>query len=155
MRFERRVDPEGADRAVARAAQLLQELAGARPTGTGSERNEQPLAWASRERVTIDPVRIQKLAAIDDLDAERQTALLVRAGCEVTSCGDVLEVLSPTWRGDLRRPADLAEEVLRLHGYQRIPARLPLVEVTGGLTHAQRLERQARTWPWPPASTRR
>jgi phenylalanyl-tRNA synthetase beta chain len=144
VRFERRVDPEGAARGVARAAQLLTDLAGARATGTGTERTEPTPGWAARTTVTVDPVRIQGLAAIDELDADRQTALLTRAGCEVDAAAGRLQVTAPSWRGDLTRPADLAEEVLRLHGYDRIPARLPLVEVTGGLTAAQRLERQAR-----------
>jgi phenylalanyl-tRNA synthetase beta chain len=144
VRFERRVDPEGAARGVARAVQLLTELAGARPTGTGTGRTTPSPDWAARSRVTVDPARIRALAAIDDLDADRQTALLERAGCEVQRAGAALEVTAPSWRGDLARPADLAEEVLRLHGYDRIPARLPMVEVTGGLTAAQRLERQAR-----------
>jgi phenylalanyl-tRNA synthetase beta chain len=144
VRFERRVDPEGADRGVARAAQLLTELAGARPTGTGSERTDPAPGWAARSIVTVDPARIRRLAAIDDLDADRQTALLTRAGCGVRPAGSALEVTAPSWRGDLQRPADLAEEVVRLHGYDRIPTRLPMVEVTGGLTHAQRLARQAR-----------
>jgi phenylalanyl-tRNA synthetase beta chain len=144
VRFERRVDPDGAARGVARAAQLLTELAGARPTGTGTERTEPTPAWAARTTVTVDPTRVQRLAAIDDLDADRQRTLLTRAGCEVEAVGDRLEVTAPSWRGDLTRPADLTEEVVRLHGYDRIPARLPLVELTGGLTAAQRLERQAR-----------
>jgi phenylalanyl-tRNA synthetase beta chain len=53
-------------------------------------------------------------------------------------------VTAPTWRGDLQRPADLAEEIARLHGYDAIPSTLPTVAVTGGLTPSQRLERQAR-----------
>jgi phenylalanyl-tRNA synthetase beta chain len=144
MRFERRVDPEGAAPAVARAAQLLTELADARPTGTGTARTDPAPPWARRTTVTVDPARIRRLGAVDELDADRQTTLLSRAGCEVAPADGALEVTVPSWRGDLTRPADLAEEVLRLHGYDRIPARLPLVEVTGGLTHAQRLERQVR-----------
>jgi phenylalanyl-tRNA synthetase beta chain len=144
VRFERRVDPEGAGRGVARAVELLTELAGARPTGTGTERTDPTPSWAARSAVTVDPSRIQRLAAVDELDTERQAALLTRAGCEVSTADAALQVTAPSWRGDLGRPADLAEEVLRLHGYDRIPARLPTVEVTGGLTHAQQLERQAR-----------
>jgi phenylalanyl-tRNA synthetase beta chain len=143
-RFERRVDPEGAARSAARAAQLLGELGVARATGTGAERTEPAPVWATRDTVTIDPDRIRRLAAVDDLDADRQSALLGRAGCHVAGLDGRLEVTPPSWRGDLQRPADLAEEVLRLHGYDRIPATLPLVAVTGGLTHAQRLEREAR-----------
>jgi phenylalanyl-tRNA synthetase beta chain len=36
----------------------------------------------------------------------------------------------PSYRNDLRIPEDLAEEVARLHGYQRIPTTLPLAELT-------------------------
>jgi phenylalanyl-tRNA synthetase beta chain len=144
VRFERRVDPDGAARGVSRAVQLLTELAGARPTGTGTQRGDTTPAWAARSTVTIDTARIQRLAAVNELDGARQRALLERAGCEVRGDETTLEVTAPTWRGDLTRPADLAEEVLRLHGYDRIPSRLPLVEVTGGLTPAQQLERTAR-----------
>jgi phenylalanyl-tRNA synthetase beta chain len=144
VRFERRVDPEGADRAVARAAGLLAELVGARPVGADAVASPATPSWASRPSITVDPERIRRLAAVEDLDRERQTALLGRAGAEVRDDGAALQVTAPSWRGDLRRPADVAEEVLRLHGYERIPARLPLVEVTGGLTAAQQLEREAR-----------
>src|SRR6185295_14007494 len=37
----------------------------------------------------------------------------------------VLEVTPPSWRPDLTDPADLAEEVIRLEGYENIPARMP------------------------------
>jgi phenylalanyl-tRNA synthetase beta chain len=144
VRFERRVDPEGAARGVARAVQLLTDLAGARPTGTGTERAEPTPPWAARSTVTIDPTRIQRLAAVDELDGARQRPCSSAPAARSTGDDTTLEVTAPTWRGDLTRPADLAEEVLRLHGYDRIPARLPLVEVTGGLTPAQQLERTAR-----------
>jgi phenylalanyl-tRNA synthetase beta chain len=144
VRFERRVDPDGAGRAVARAAALLVDLAGATVTGAGSETADATPGWAARPTITVDPERIRRLSAVDELDADRQAALLRRSGSEVEVRDGRLEVTAPSWRGDLHRPADLAEEVLRLHGYDRIPTTLPTTPLSGGLTAAQRAERQVR-----------
>ncbi|MGA1774978.1 MAG: phenylalanine--tRNA ligase subunit beta, partial [Nitriliruptoraceae bacterium] len=62
----------------------------------------------------------------------------------VEVAGDALRVRPPSWRGDLARPADLAEEVARLHGYDRIPADLPPLVARGGRGPLQRLERDLR-----------
>jgi phenylalanyl-tRNA synthetase beta chain len=80
-----------------------------------------------------------------EFDTATQTRLLERSGCNVTAQGELLVVTPPSWRRDLERPADVAEELGRLHGYDRIPARLPSLPVTGGLTPVQRHEREART----------
>jgi phenylalanyl-tRNA synthetase beta chain len=144
QRFERRVDPEGAGRAVARAAQLLVDLASARAVGTDQVAAAAPPAWAQRSSVVLDTGRVRALLDLD-LDRDAQAALLARNGSQVTPIDDHhLEVVSPTWRGDLQRPADLAEEIARLHGYDAIPATLPTTAITGGLTPAQRRERDAR-----------
>ena len=63
--------------------------------------------------------------------AARQTAPLV----------PVLEVTPPSWRPDLTDPADLAEEVIRLEGYENIPVRMPRALAGRGLTPRQRLRR--------------
>jgi phenylalanyl-tRNA synthetase beta chain len=141
-RFERRVDPDGAAIAVARAAHLMGVTAGARATAATVDSSTSG-AWLARPRVTAEARRIAALLALD-LDAEAQARLLRRAGCEVTVAGDRLDVLPPSWRGDLTRPADLAEEVARLHGFGHIPAELPPLVARGGLTPAQRLERGLR-----------
>jgi phenylalanyl-tRNA synthetase beta chain len=86
-RFERRVDPEGADRAVARAAQLLIDLGGARAVGTDRVDASEPPAWARRARVELDPARVRALLDLD-LDAAAQAALLERSGCEVQPAGE-------------------------------------------------------------------
>jgi phenylalanyl-tRNA synthetase beta chain len=53
----------------------------------------------------------------------------------------VLDVTPPSWRPDLTDPADLAEEVIRLEGYESIPSRMPRVLAGRGLTQRQRLRR--------------
>ncbi len=52
-----------------------------------------------------------------------------------------LTVLPPSWRSDLRYPWDLAEEVIRLEGYENIPVRMPRATAGRGLTDRQRLRR--------------
>lgn len=145
QRFERRVDPAGAARAAARAVALLTDLAGARPTATTEVVTDPAPAFTVSPTVELDTDRVRRLVAVDELDTARQVALLERAGAEVTDLGEGrLRVVAPSWRGDLARPADLTEEVARLHGYEAIPAELPRLATTGGLSPAQRAERQVR-----------
>jgi phenylalanyl-tRNA synthetase beta chain len=80
-----------------------------------------------------------------DLDTDAQAVLLQRSGCDVATVDEHhLDVTGPSWRGDLHRPADIAEEVARLHGYEDIPATMPAITQIGGLSAQQRLEREAR-----------
>jgi phenylalanyl-tRNA synthetase beta chain len=53
----------------------------------------------------------------------------------------VLVVAPPSWRPDLTDPSDLAEEVIRLEGYERIPVRMPRAPSGRGLTPRQRMRR--------------
>ena len=141
-RFERRVDPEGAEEAVARAAHLLRSTADARPTAaTHVARGGGP--WLIRRPVVADPARIRALLALD-LDTAAQAALLRRSGSSVETDADRLTVTAPSWRGDLERPADLAEEIARLHGFEHIPAELPPLVARGGRTSAQQAELDLR-----------
>jgi phenylalanyl-tRNA synthetase beta chain len=141
-RFERRVDPAGAATAVARAAALMAETAAARPTArTSVERGAS--GWASPVHVRASSARTAAMLALD-LTADAQAALLRRAGCMVTVAEDLLEVDVPSWRGDLSRPVDLAEEIARLHGFAHIPAELPPLVVRGGRSQTQQLEASLR-----------
>jgi len=141
-RFERRVDPEGAEEAVARAAHLLGLTSDARPVAATSV-GRSAGAWLQRTEVAADATRIAALLALD-LDSSAQADLLRRSGCAVRVDGKQLHVTPPSWRGDLARPADLAEEVARLHGFTHIPAELPPLVLRGGRTPAQRTELELR-----------
>ena len=66
---------------------------------------------------------------------------LAEIGGAVTDRGDALEVAPPTWRPDLRDKPDLAEEVARIVGYDRIPSVLPVAPPGRGLTREQELRR--------------
>ncbi len=53
----------------------------------------------------------------------------------------LLTVVPPSWRPDLRHPSDLAEEVIRLEGYDNVPVKTPRAAAGRGLTDAQRMRR--------------
>ncbi len=141
-RFERRVDPAGAEEAVARAAHLLAGTADARPTAATSVARSEG-TWLGSAGVVADASRIRALLALD-LDATAQASLLRRSGSDVQVDGEQLTVTAPSWRGDLERPADLAEEIARIHGFEHIPAELPPLVLRGGRTPAQQAELHLR-----------
>jgi phenylalanyl-tRNA synthetase beta chain len=61
----------------------------------------------------------------------------------------MLAVMPPTWRPDLQYPWDLAEEVIRLEGYENVPVRTPRAAAGRGLTERQRLRRTTgRSLAW-------
>ncbi len=61
----------------------------------------------------------------------------------------MLAVVPPSWRPDLRYPWDLAEEVIRLEGYENVPVRTPRAAAGRGLTERQRLRRTTgRSLAW-------
>ncbi len=140
VRFERGVDPAAAERACARAVQLVLDMG--RATDRGVTRAGS--ADVDRPTVTVSPSWVRELIGLDELTDERQAEVLGHAGCTVDAVDGRLAVTPPTWRTDLTRPADVAEDVVRLHGYDRIPSTLPQTGITGGLSAAQHAERSAR-----------
>ncbi|HXA62067.1 MAG TPA: phenylalanine--tRNA ligase subunit beta [Streptosporangiaceae bacterium] len=135
-RFERGVDRELPLQASYRAVQLLAELGGA-----------QIVPGLTHAQAPVPPVTVTIRADHPDRVAGvtygRETVLkrLSEIGCAVRG-EDVLTVTPPSWRPDLTDPNDLAEEVIRLEGYDNIPVRRPRSVAGRGLTPAQRLRRR-------------
>ncbi|MFZ2511123.1 MAG: phenylalanine--tRNA ligase subunit beta, partial [Gordonia sp. (in: high G+C Gram-positive bacteria)] len=135
-RFERLVDPEITAVASNRAAQLITEIAGGRSAG--------PLTDVRGEQTP--PAAIVIAADLPDRTAGVQyaagttAARLREVGCAVEG-DELLTVLPPSWRPDLKLPADLVEEVVRLEGLEDIPAVLPSAPGGTGLTPVQRRRR--------------
>jgi phenylalanyl-tRNA synthetase beta chain len=122
-RFERGVDREGAGRAAARAARLIQELAGGTVSRGAMEVLGEPPSLTGEIR--LDPSRANRLLGTE-ISGEEMIELLSRLDIEATPAEDgSLVCCPPAYRNDLHLPADLIEEIARLHGYDRIPATLP------------------------------
>ncbi|MBR5572496.1 MAG: phenylalanine--tRNA ligase subunit beta, partial [Oscillospiraceae bacterium] len=86
--------------------------------------------------LTLEPEKINDLLGTD-VAADEMVRILKSVGFEVE--GD--QVTVPSWRGDVLRMADLAEEVARFYGYNNIPCTLVSGETTrGGYSPAQKLE---------------
>jgi phenylalanyl-tRNA synthetase beta chain len=136
-RFERGVDPKIADVAAYRVVRLVEELAGGNADGTGSFLDDSvvpsPIALPARY--------ISRLVGIDYTESEIRESLTA-VGCRVETTPAGYEVTAPSWRPDLTAPCDLAEEVARLIGYDRIPSLLPIAPPGHGLTRPQRLRRE-------------
>lgn len=138
-RFERHVDPNLTLQALARAAQMIVELAGGSVVGPAVDVATRDFA---PRRVTLRPARCNALLGTD-LTAAQMSDYLRRIGCEVQA-GEPLTVEVPTARWDVEREVDLIEEVAIIHGYNRVPETIPgrLVK-SGRLTREQRLQRKA------------
>jgi phenylalanyl-tRNA synthetase beta chain len=135
-RYERGVDPQITAAACARAAALLAEYGG----GTVSTGVSDVYAVVPPKPVTMSVARPSQLAGVD-YTPERVLEILAMIGTQVVADGDRLTVTPPSWRHDLNDPADLAEEVLRIDGYDRIPSVLPIAPPGRGLTATQRRRR--------------
>ena len=139
-RFERGLDPNMVDYAMDRVTQLLTRNPGGRASpDTLSDYPEPVEPW----RV---PLRIRRASAVLGMpvDSEAVATRLESLGCEVERQDGLISALVPTFRRDLRREADLIEEVGRLVGLERVPEDLPGVSQPGGLTDNQRTARLLR-----------
>jgi phenylalanyl-tRNA synthetase beta chain len=121
-RFERGVDPHGTAEAARRAIDLILETAGGTVVGpsfqVGSDR-----PWSREIKVTPDYIRAK--VGFDITDDEMRDAfhgLHLPLTEDHDSSGRIGWTVSiPSYRGDLDRPIDLVEEVLRIYGTDRIP----------------------------------
>lgn len=140
-RFEREVDPALPPVAVEFAAQLLTHYAGGTVHSGRTDVGNPALPAA----VTM-PLELPDRVAGVRYERGVTVMRLGQIGCrvEVDTADDgtaLLTATPPSWRPDLRQPADLVEEVLRLQGYHTIPSQLPAAPPGRGLTTAQRRQR--------------
>ncbi|MBT2422134.1 phenylalanine--tRNA ligase subunit beta [Streptomyces sp. ISL-22] len=135
-RFERGVDPAAAAAAAQRTVDLLVLLAG----GTAEAGVTEVIAPSAPHTITAPADHPDKVAGVQ-YGRETVVRRLQEIGCDVYG-QDELIVTVPSWRPDLLEPNDLAEEVIRLEGYENLPSTLPKPPSGRGLTHRQRLHRR-------------
>ena len=132
-KFEKGLDPMNTLPAVERACELVELLgAGEVVDGVIDILNFVPQPTVLK----LEPEKINALLGTD-IAAGEMVSILKKLDFQVE--GD--QVTVPSWRGDVRRMADLAEEVARFHGYNNIPTTLMRGETTlGGYSDEQKLE---------------
>jgi len=138
-KFEKGLDPNNASAAIDRACQLIEELGAGEVVGGMVDVYPNPVA---EEKVTFEPDKINELLGTS-LSKDEQLAYLARVELTYDEASNV--ITAPTFRQDIHRTADLAEEVARFFGYANIPTTLPRGEATTGkLSFKQRIEEVAR-----------
>ena len=132
-KFEKGLDPMNTLPAVDRACELVELLgAGEVVDGVIDILNYVPHPTVLK----LEPQKINALLGTD-VSAEEMVQILRKLDFQVD--GDTVTV--PSWRGDVKEMADLAEEVARFHGYNNIPCTLQRGETTqGGYSEEQKLE---------------
>ena len=138
-KFEKGLDPNNAQAAIDRACQLIEELdAGDVVDGTVD------VYPVKKEEVRI-PFEPDRINALLGTDISKEQMLEYFKPIELAYDEKTNEIVAPTFRQDLFRTADLAEEVARFFGYDNIPTTLPRGEATTGkLPFYLRIEAVAR-----------
>jgi len=139
-KFEKGLDPMNTLPAVNRACELVEMLgAGEVVDGVIDIINNVPQPWT----VLMDPAKVNALLGTN-IEAVDMYRLLERVDIHTEKKdfpNGPAPVVIPSWRGDVRRLADLAEEVARFYGYNNIPCTLMRGQTTqGGYSPAQQTE---------------
>ena len=138
-KFEKGLDPNTALEAVNRACQLVEELGAGEVVGGVID-----IYPVKREAKKI-PFDAKKVNQLLGTDIDEATMKGYFQQLELGFDEETQEVIALTWRQDLERPADIAEEVARFYGYDKIPTTLPSGEATTGkLSFKLRVEQVAR-----------
>jgi len=119
-RFERGVDYNNTLRAIHRAVNLIEEFCG----GEHSDAIDLVDKLPTRNLIKLRLTKINKILGIDIKELEVED-ILKRLNLSFSKKEDHFEVTAPSYRFDLNIEADLIEEVIRLFGYNNIPAITP------------------------------
>lgn len=117
FRFERGTDPNGVIYALKRAAMLIQEVAGGKISSEIVDVYPQP---AAHFEVSVSLANVKRLIGIE-IPVQTIRNILAALEIEISSEADgVLQVKVPPYRVDVKREADVIEEILRIYGYNNV-----------------------------------
>ena len=129
-RFERGLDPEFAMVGLDQATQMLLDFCG----GEASHVSVSGSIPSWKREISFSPGKIFSLGGVD-LDVKESKKILNDLGFDYTNDKRGIIVIPPSWRNDIKGEVDLVEEVLRVYGYDNIPAlSLPKPRVRLGST---------------------
>ena len=138
-KFEKGLDPNNAEDAINRACQLIEEL------GAGEVVGGMVDVYTKKKEPVRIPFQPERINALLGTDVSEEDMLSYFKKIDLGYDAEKREVIAPTFRHDLFRMADLAEEVARFYGYDNIPTTLPKGESTlGKLPFEVRIEGIAR-----------
>ncbi|AHX11350.1 phenylalanine--tRNA ligase, beta subunit [Neorickettsia helminthoeca str. Oregon] len=125
-RFERGVDPGFTETALRIAGSMIIEVCG------GKMGEVQICDSGIKREVVKFPISFFSSMTGIEIEISRMIQILTNLGFEVTQNGKELDVISPSWRNDISTQACIAEEMLRVHGYDHLkenplPNRIPVI----------------------------
>ncbi|MCR4956275.1 MAG: phenylalanine--tRNA ligase subunit beta [Lachnospiraceae bacterium] len=139
-KFEKGLDPNQALLAINRACQFMEEFSAGEVVGGIVD--VYPTVRTGNT-VKFEPDKINELLGID-ISPEQMISYLEKIDLKYNK--ETQEIMVPSWRQDIHIMADVAEEVARFYGYDKIPTTLPYGGATsGGRNRKQTLEMKART----------
>jgi phenylalanyl-tRNA synthetase beta chain len=135
-RYERGVDPRVGEYAAARVIQLLEVHAGGAAGELGA-------TYVDLDEPAVIDLPFSYASALIGFDFERSEIekVLAEIGAEISTDEQGFIVRPPSWRPDLRYKSDLAEEIARIIGYDKIPSRIPVAPPGRGLSRNQQFQR--------------
>jgi len=142
QRFERGVDFELPQLALARARELITAVTGGVAGSIVSA--ESPTQLPSRAPISLPIAKVGEVIGVD-IELEAMIRILTQLGFDVEQQGEVLKATPPSHRFDMSIAEDLIEEIARIYGYDNIPSTLPHLQVsmdyddTADLTHEMKL----------------
>ncbi len=123
-RFERGTDPEGVLRALDRAARLMRDVAGGTVSAGRIDAYPRPHT-APVLTLRVDSTNGFLGTSLTGPEMKKILESIEMRVDEIDGEGKILRVIPPSFRGDITREVDLAEEVARLSGYDSIPVTSP------------------------------
>jgi len=117
-RHDKLLDPNQVEFALARALELLTKHANAKVVGEAFDfypKKRHP------KTINLKNEAVLKLTGVD-VKPSKQESILKSIGCDVEKLNSELKVVAPTFRTDIEQSADLVEEIIRIYGYEEIPA---------------------------------
>ncbi|MGP4716999.1 phenylalanine--tRNA ligase subunit beta [Psychrobacter sp. T6-6] len=142
QRFERGVDFELPQLALARACDLITSITGGEAGQIVTVETLEHLP--ARAPITLPIAKVRDVIGID-IEPSEMVRILTQLGFDVTQQSDELVCIPPSYRFDMSIREDLIEEIARIYGYDNIPSVLPHLQVsmdyddTADLTHQMKL----------------
>jgi phenylalanyl-tRNA synthetase beta chain len=138
-KFEKGLDPNNAIEAMNRACQLIEEMGAGEVVGGVID------VYGTKKEGKVLPFEPEKYNRMLGTDISEEDMLTYFDRLELSYDSKSRQISIPSWRQDLESYADLAEEVARFYGYDKIPTTLPTGEATtGGLSRKLKVEKIVR-----------
>ena len=128
-RNERGMDIQNLETVVERAVSLIAEVAGGEIL---SDTIDRYLEKPEKYEISLNLEKLNKFIG-KNLSSDEVARILTNLNIEIKTIGeDKMLLTPPTYRGDLIRPADIYEEVIRMYGFDNIEARMPVMSIESG-----------------------